>query len=165
MKKIFLILLVLAAGSSSFAQSVNPKAVLDKSIEVNLSSTQMSLLTLDTLDQYYTRASNLTLYKSQDGGYVLGPALYYLGGGNIVPISKATASHFDGIGNAIIVEAWFIVGAKNIVGTADDVSVKIYDAGTDSVPTTLLDSVNLNVADMDTANGITVVPMAANITS
>lgn len=163
MRKILLALISLSLTGAAFAQSafqINP--VIKNSIP---KSTGNKILSIDTLDQYYQRASGFYIYGSQDGGYVYGTGAFD-NSGTLIPISDATGCHYDAIGNASVNEILLWVAAKEVVGTADSVAVTIYSVNADTSANLSLGSINISINDLDTAGGnFTSVPISATVTS
>jgi hypothetical protein len=106
----------------------------------------------DTVDVYIMRATSGSFYQSQDGGYIFGTSYYYDGGSaSYFPITDETGIGFDAIGSAVVTDILFWAGAKYITGNADNITGKVYEAGTDSMPTTLLGSGTMSMQDVDTS--------------
>lgn len=158
MKSLLLSVVSVFAGASLFAQTPAMKqpVLLDihKSQVVNGMrngvGNQITSVT-DTADQYIMRATGGTFYSSQDGGYVFGTSYFYdTTTVAYYPITAETGLHFDAVGSATVTDLIFWAGAKYINGTADDITVNVYDAGTDSMPNNLLGYGSMNLADVDT---------------
>ena len=113
--------------------------------------------TSDTIDVYVLRATGGTFYQSQDGGYIFGTSYYYDGSSGLYfPVTDETGIGFDGIGNATVTDILFWAGAKQITGNADNITGKIYSAGSDSMPVTLLGSGTMSMQDVDTSLSVPV---------
>src|SRR5439155_567602 len=145
MKKNLLTLTFICATAAAFAQPVMTP-VLSKSMNAAKAGNQNSIMTVDTLLQYYNRATSFQLYGVQTGGYIFGTGYY---NGNA--ISDETASHYDGIGNATVTEVLLWCGYKHIAGgSADNLTVKVYSVNADTSANAVLGSATLTTIDLDT---------------
>jgi type IX secretion system substrate protein len=161
MKKTVLTIISIVAANFLFAQSIAPNAIIIKSIaKPKQQNSQMSVMVLDTLDQYYQRATSFYIYGSLDGGYVYGTGLY-----TGLPLSDETACHYDGIGNATVTELLLYAAAKHIVGTADSITAKVYTVNADTSANATLGTANLSLDDLDTTGMLTSIPITASISS
>ncbi len=153
MKQLILIAFFLFTSATMFAQSLSVKL---NSRQPNFTARNGSLnqvtSTVDTVNIYVNRATGGTFYGSPDGGYVFGTS-YFLdtSTATLYPVTDETGIEFDGIGNATVTDILFWAGAKQITGTPDIVTGKIYTVGADSMPVTLLGSGTINMMDIDTS--------------
>ncbi|MEP7170547.1 MAG: T9SS type A sorting domain-containing protein [Bacteroidota bacterium] len=163
MKKNLLTLTLICATAAAFAQPViTPMTpVLTKSLNAAKGGNQNSILSVDTLDQYYNRSTSFLLYGVQSGGYIFGTG--FSGG---LPISDETASHYDGIGNATVTEVLLWCGYKHIAGgNADNLTLNVYSVNADSSANAVLGTGTLTTTDLDTTGLFTSVAINAPITS
>ncbi|HKR05882.1 MAG TPA: T9SS type A sorting domain-containing protein [Bacteroidia bacterium] len=159
MKKNLLTLTFSCATAVIWAQSAMVP-VFQKSMNIAKIPDQNSIQSIDTLSQYFDRATSFVLYGVQTGGYIFGTGFF---NGNM--ISDETACHFDGIGNATVTEVLLWCGSKEVIGTADNLAVNIYSVNTDTSANTLLGTAALTTNDLDTTNAFTSVLINAPITS
>ncbi|MEO8088576.1 MAG: T9SS type A sorting domain-containing protein [Bacteroidota bacterium] len=107
---------------------------------------------VDTVDVYILRATSGSFYQGQDGGYIFGTSYFFdTTSGMFFPVTDESGIGFDGIGNADVTDILFWAGAKQITGNPDSITGKIYAAGPDSMPTTLLGSGTMSMQDVDTS--------------
>jgi hypothetical protein len=160
MKKNLLTLTFIGMASAVFAQpALTP--VLYKNVTAAKAATQNSMMSADTLSQYYDRATSFVIYGVQSGGYIFGTGFY-----NGLPISDETACHYDGIGNATVTEVLLWCGYKSITGGGgDNIAVNIYSVNPDSSANALLGTGALTTIDLDTTGNFTSVMVNAPITS
>ncbi len=112
--------------------------------------------TIDTLNMYQQRASGYVLQNVTGGGYVFGTSND--GSGNTITI--ATGLHFDSLGPITVNEVFVWVGAKQIVGSSNNVKLELYNAASDSLPTNLVGFGVANMAFVDSAtSGVNFVTM------
>lgn len=173
MKSKLLLVILFFSGVSLFAQQL-PAKLNHRQPQFtarNVSPNQLTSVT-DTVDVYILRATGGTFYQSQDGGYIFGTSYYYDGSTmTYYPVSDETGIGFDAIGNATVTDILFWAGSKYITGTPEDITGKIYSAGPDSMPTTMLASGTMSIQDVDTSLSVpafTDLPITsgtANITS
>jgi hypothetical protein len=153
MKSTLLSTIFFFAGAALFAQPLSVKMNnRQPSFQVRNGYSNQLTSTTDTVDIYIMRATGGTFYQSQDGGYIFGTSYYYDGSsGSFFPVTDETGLHYDGIGNATVTDILFWAGAKQITGSADDITGKIYSVGADSMPVTLLGSGTMSMTDVDTS--------------
>ena len=175
MKSFLLSIACLFTGTTLFSQSLQIKQPLH--IELGTPATSaarnanpnQSANVIDTADEYIIRATSGTLYGASGGGYVFGTSYYYdTGTAALYPVTDETGLEFDAVGNATITDLLFWTGAKYINGNADDINAYVYDAGPDSMPTNLLATATMSMADVDTGLSATFTdinfPTGGNIT-
>jgi len=158
MKSLLLSIVCLFAGTTLYSQSLQvnqplhidistPAASAAKNANPNNQTTSVT----DTADEYILRATGGTLYSGTGGGYVFGTSYYYdTATTTLYFVTDETGLEFDAVGSATVTDLIFWAGAKYINGAADDLAVNVYDAGTDSMPSNLLTSETLNMANVDT---------------
>ena len=105
--------------------------------------------TIDTLDDHRLRASGFTIFGAP-GGYVFG-----LGSSGGMRVADEVGMHFDGVGNANIVEVNVWIAAKQIIPPADVIQCRVYEAFvSDSMPATLKGYGTSNMAFVDTSSTV-----------
>jgi hypothetical protein len=153
MKSFLLAATLISISLSLFAQSLSVKMNSRQPASIARVVSPEGLLSVtDTADIYILRATGGTFYGAQGGGYVFGTSyLYDTSTAAYYPVTDETGIEFDGIGNATVTDLLFWAGAKTITGSTDDITGKVYNVGTDSMPTTLVGSGTMNMADVDTS--------------
>ncbi|GEM_PF-2951767 len=168
MKKILLTAVCILTAACLHAQSsVQLNAAVIKSTPGKFPPGLTSVLSIDTIWTYVIRATNFYLYAHTppNKGYITGTG-YLFFGGNYFYISDATASHYDGIGNASVTELLVICGAKKIAGTADNLTANVYSIDQDTIPVSTLGTAAISTNDLDTTGtNFTSIPISASITS
>jgi Secretion system C-terminal sorting domain len=139
MKKLYAFLLasMLVAGVS--AQSIEITGAQTKTLypaPVGLNKTNVA----DTITDYLDRATAFYILTAGSSGYVLGTS----------DVTGETGQHYDGVGNALVNEAMVYFVHKEIMGSPDNITCKVYAVGADSFPTTLMGSGTVSSADADT---------------
>lgn len=150
MKKILLSLAVSFLVLGLNAQVAVHKEKVD--YEINHANTKVA----DTIWTYYDRATTFHIYSVTGGGYIFGNNTHY----------TESAMNYDGIANADVTEVLFWVGAKWIEGTADDLTVNVYEASNDTTPGTVLGSTTVGMDVIDTSaatNGLNFIPFPSVI--
>ncbi len=96
---------------------------------------------MDTISTYMDRATGYFTYSAGSSGFVFGTS----------NISSETAVHFSDVGVARVSEAFVYFSYKNIVNTPDTFNILVYNAGADSMPSTILTGAIVPVADVNTS--------------
>ncbi len=97
--------------------------------------------TIDTIFTYFNRSTGFILWGSIDGGDIFGVCYTDVATNpppDIRKVHDGVGNHYDGFGQAIdILEvlAWVAEGDK--IGSADSIWGRVYNAGSDSMPTSL----------------------------
>lgn len=90
---------------------------------------------VDTLDDYFQRASSIVAIPAANGGYAFGTGFEDVGPPfGIVRITEETGNHYDSVGPILITEVLIMFIDTAIVGTPDTMEVRVYEARTDSMP-------------------------------
>lgn len=140
MKKIYSFLLATLVVTGLSAQTVEITGAAKKDL-TRVFSASNKVNTPDTLTVYLDRATAFYILTAGASGYVLGTS----------DVSSETGQHYDAVGNALVNEAMVYFVHKEIMGgTADDITVNVYNVGPDSLPTTLLGDGTVNANDADT---------------
>ena len=106
---------------------------------------------IDTLNEHQQRTTiGYQIYGVTSGGYVFGTA----NDGNGDLATTATGIYFDAMGIVKVIEVFAWVGAKKIVGAADNLKLEIYNAGTDSLPTNLVGFGTANMGFVDSSSNV-----------
>ncbi|CAN5484257.1 hypothetical protein BH11BAC1_BH11BAC1_11330 [soil metagenome] len=154
MKSILLSTIFVTAGIALSAQTLPVKLnSLQPVYTARFGGQNQITSTVDTVDIYVLRATSGSFYQSQDGGYIFGTSYYFDGSSGLYfPVTDETGIGFDAIGNAVVTDILFWAGAKQITGNPDNINGKIYEVGSDSMPTaTLLGSGTMSMQDVDTS--------------
>jgi|GEM_PF-7051273 len=107
---------------------------------------------VDTIFDYFNRSTTFYQLEAGTGGYTLGTNTF----------TEEVGVHYDALpGVTKVTEVMVFFAHKEIMlGAADSLTVKAYACGADSMPTTLLGMGKVSVADCDTSNGATYVPLS-----
>ncbi|MCB9231693.1 MAG: T9SS type A sorting domain-containing protein [Bacteroidia bacterium] len=144
MRKIYFFALAMLLGMGLNAQQKQEITNL-KQVDADFStlhSFSKTAGTIDTITDYLDRATAFYLLSSPNG-YVLGTS----------DVSQQTGEHYDQLGASTTVTEVFVYFAHlEIIGTGSDtMSVHVWDASTDSLPSTLVASGDFLVSDADTS--------------
>lgn len=143
------LLLGATAVVATSAMGQNFEATVDRAIHLTNMNTER---VADTNFTYLNRASGLFSYSAPDGGNAVGNG--YL---TIVTSHKALdgiGAHYDGA-TGDLTEILFVAAQADVIGTSDQVTVAWYNVGTDSVPTTMVQSSTIDVSSFDLLGGFT----------
>ena len=110
------------------------------------------ILAADTITAYFDRATNFYTLKAGPAGYILGTGT----------TTTETACHYDAVGNVSVTDVIVYLAVRKPVGTADDVTFKVYTAGPDSMPQSLVASGTRNCATIP-INAPAFIPMTTQI--
>ena len=142
MKKNLLIALAIILSGSLFAQNLQ----VAKRSEVKLNKANIpaalksTLNTTDTITTYMDRGTGFFVYSLTDGGYIFGNNKHY----------TETAMQYDAITNASLTDVILWVGVKEIVGTADNLTVNAYPDAS-GTPGTAFGTTTIGMDAIDTA--------------
>jgi hypothetical protein len=151
MKKFYASLLALSVGGALFAQhAVTGLSPVAAPTKVQSAS---KVTAVDTITDYLDRATAYYILTAGSSGYVLGTNGF----------TTETAQHYSDLGGSTTVTELMVYFVhKEIMGTADNVSGKVYDVGADSLPTTLVAFGSVNAADIDTSGFPTFIMMTSS---
>lgn len=143
MKKIYAFILAVLVVGSAQAQLFSIDKVTSLPIRPDNYHINHDRL-VDTIFTYFNRSSSFILWGSIDGGNIFGTAYADVAQqGNppdIRPINDGIGNHYNGLGQDIqILEviSW-IAEADVMGGSADTIYARVYNAGSDSMPTNLV---------------------------
>jgi hypothetical protein len=105
--------------------------------------------TADTITTYLDRATGFYNLSAGAAGYVLGTS----------NVQSGTGCHYTSVGSAHATEVMVYFAHKTIVNTPDNISAEIMYVGADSMPTTLVSSGSVNIANADVNGFPTFIPM------
>jgi len=151
----------------SFGQTMLKPGIPTR-VKINSHSGGMTIQSIDSLNQYYNRASDYQVIHSAPAGFVFGTSYYMDTLSHLHPAVDATGCHFDSIGNATVTDVLLWAGDKVFAFQPDTITVYIYKVDADTIPFMSLGSAKLSTLDLDTTANygfFTDVPMNANITS
>ena len=137
MKKTILFAAALICVNFIFAQS----GIITDFAKINLPAHGKSgpkVLSSDTIWTYFDRLTQAYNLKAGATGYILGTST----------ITTETACHYTGVGNGVISDVIIFVAKKVVVGASDNITVKAYTAGADSMPMTLVASGQKSVSTL-----------------
>lgn len=131
MKKVYALLLLALLGAGLYGQ----KFEVGESTELDFTRPEVTMgktSAIDTIETYLFRASSAIIYGVNPYGYIFGTSW----SGVDTAITAETAMHYDAIAGANVTEVLFWAAYVNIAGSADDLTARVYQAGTDSLPLT-----------------------------
>ncbi len=155
MKKLLLFTSFVICTNCIFAQSNLITSI--ENANVSVYKTHPQVMTTDTITTYFDRATKDYSLKAGTMGYVLGTS----------SVSTETAVHYTGVGNFTVTDVLVYIGKKVVVGTADNVTFRIYQAGADSMPTSILASgtKNITLLNVNVPNFVAMTGQVSNVTS
>ena len=131
MKKVYALLLLALLGVGLYGQ----KFEVGESTELEFNRPEVTMgktSAIDTIETYLFRASSAIIYGVNPYGYIFGTSW----SGVDTAITAETAMHYDAVAGARVTEVLFWAAYVNIAGSADDLTARVYQAGTDSMPLT-----------------------------
>lgn len=141
MKKALLALpLSLLALHSAFAQQPIT-GVHARALPAAAPASNTVLNYTDTIDDYLLRATGFYALTAGSSGYVLGTS----------NVTTETGCHYTSVGNARVTDLFVYFTDKYIMNTADNITCTVYQAGPDSMPTTVLGTGSFSVSLIDTS--------------
>lgn len=107
---------------------------------------------VDTIFDYFNRSSTFYLLEAGTGGYTIGTNTF----------TEEVGVHYTALpGVTKVTEVMVFFAHKEIMlGAADSLTIRAYACGADSMPTTILGEGKVSVADCDTSNSATFIPLS-----